>query len=330
MGMTAFYGTSSEEASLATIDRALELGLNFLDTAFIYCNSKGESNEELIAKAIAKHGRDKLIIATKFGIDFSRPSNPFDSSPEAIRSQLATSLKRLGTDYVDLYYQHRADPSTPVETVMKTLKELHAEGKIRYAGLSECSSDELRRAHAVFPVSAIQMEWSLQSRDLEATIIPTARELGVGIVAYSPLGRGLLTGAISSVESLDPTDWRRNIPRFQPDTIAANAKAAENLAAIAARKGCTPGQLALAWVQSRGKDVVPIPGTRSAKRLEENIGAVAIADALTPAEIAEIEAAVPEVKGDRYDEGMMKATFNAREGAAATAASSAASRGAGL
>lgn len=240
MGMTAFYGNDpveTEPQALATFDKAVELGLNFLDTAWIYQHFQtGATNEELVAKAIKKHGRDKFIIATKFGIDVGPTGMTFDSSPASIRAKLADSLKRLEVDYIDLYYQHRVDPNTPMEVVMETLKELVNEGKIKYVGLSECSASELRRAHAVHPISAIQMEWSLQTRDIETEIVPTARELGVGIVAYSPLGRGFLSRTFKSIDDLAPGDFRKNLPRLSPENFSENEASASRLEELANKK----------------------------------------------------------------------------------------------
>ena len=329
MGMTAFYtGTAAEAAaggataaeaaakkeaeSLATIAAyvaACAPAPAFLDTAWIYRNAT-EHNETLVGKAIAAHGRDKFVIATKCGIDYSRKDAPFDGSEAGIRRQLGESLARLGTTYVDLYYQHRQDPATPIESVAATFKKLHAEGLIRYAGFSEITGAELRRAHAVFPVTAVQQEYSLVTRDLEGDLIPVARELGVGIVAYSPLCRGLLAGTFSKREDLAQSDYRLQSPRFSEANMATNAAAAARIAAVAARKGVTPSQLALAWVHSRGDDIFPIPGTKSVSRLHENLGAVAIT--ITPEEAAEIEAAGASVQGDRYHAGGMSSTFNAR------------------
>mmetsp|Transcript_22280 Transcript_22280/g.37272 ORF Transcript_22280/g.37272 Transcript_22280/m.37272 type:complete len:340 (+) Transcript_22280:36-1055(+) len=317
MGMTGFYGdfdrAAQEEESLRTIAKALELGINTLDTAWIY-QSFGQggggnfTNEELIGKAIKIHGRDKFVICTKFGVTADAKPSGKEST---IRSQLTDSLGRLGTDYIDLYYQHRMDPDTPIEETMGVLKSLVEEGKIKYIGLSECTPSELRRAHAVHPVTAIQMEWSLQSRDIEAAVVPAARELGVAIVAYSPLGRGFLT-ALNSFENLDANDWRKNLPRFSGENLEENKKRVAQFFEIANTKGCTPAQLALAWVHAQGNDVFPIPGTKSSKRIEENARAFEVFQTLSAEEVAAIAAAVTTV-GDRYaEEGGNKSTFNAR------------------
>ena len=316
MGMTAFYGSfnraEQEGENLATIGRALELGINFFDTAWIYQSfgkggGENVTNESLLGKAIKMYGRDKFIIATKFGIlPTATGGMDFNSSPETIRRQLAESLERLGVDYIDLYYQHRVDPKTPIEETVACLKELINEGKIKYIGLSECTPSELRRAHAVHPITAIQMEWSLQTRDIEESVVPTARELGVGIVPYSPLGRGFLTGAIRSAADIDEGDYRRTAPRFAGENLEKNLPT--EFFAIAERKGCTPAQLALAWVHYQGNDVFPIPGTKSVKRLEENVQAALIS--LTAEEVTEIENSIPEIVGPRY--ASMAATFNSR------------------
>jgi len=307
--MTAFYGAfdraAQEPESLATIAKALELGINFFDTAWIYQSfglggGGNYTNEELLGKAIKIHGRDKFIIATKFGIvpleGGIANDRKISGSEETIRSQLSDSLTRLGVDYVDLYYQHRIDPDTPIEETMRVLKNLVNEGKIKYIGLSECTPAELRRAHAVHPITAIQMEWSLQTRSIEAEVVPTARELGVGIVAYSPLGRGLLTGAITSKDQLDDGDFRKGRPRFSGENIEANVYT--NFFDYASGKGLTPAQLALAWVHNQGPDVFPIPGTKSAKRLAENAAAASVI--LTKDELAEIVRLAPEATGGRY------------------------------
>jgi len=309
MGMTAFYNDDTynfdeaEESSLNTLSTAIESGINFLDTAWIYQSfgkndGKNRTNEELVGKAIKKFGRENLIIATKFGIGMSAEGLTFNSKRDFIRTQLQESLTRLGTDYIDLYYQHRVDPNTPIEETIQALKELIQEGKIKYIGLSEVTASELERAHAIHPITAIQMEWSLNTRDIEDTVVPKARELGVGIVAYSPLGRGLLTGAITSADSIKPGDWRKTQPRYNDDNIANNVASVSDLFTLAKRKGVTPAQLALAWVITRGNDVVPIPGTKSKERLIENIEAAFIE--LSNEELAEIEAAVKPLVGDRY------------------------------
>lgn len=255
------------------------------------------------------YGREKFVIATKFGIGATAEGVFYCGKPDFLRNQLTQSLERLGTDYIDLYYMHRMDPTTPIEETVTALKALVEEGKIRYIGLSECTPQELRRAHAIHPISAIQMEWSLQTRDLEESIVPVARELGVAIVAYSPLGRGFLAD-IAALDSLSESDWRKQCPRFSGENYEENKRRASKFFEIARRKGCTPAQLALAWVQSRGDDVFPIPGTKSAKRIEENAGAFKVLP-LTAEEQAEIEASIS-VVGDRYPEKMLKATFNER------------------
>ena len=314
--MTAFYTgfnvAEQEGKSLQTIARALELGLNFFDTAWVYQSfgvdgHANTTNEELLGKAINIHGRDKFIIATKFGIVPSATGVTYSGKPELIRSQLADSLKRLGTDYVDLYYQHRMDPSTPIEETMECLKQLVQEGKIRYVGLSECTPSELRRAHAVHPVTAIQMEYSLQSRDVEAEVIPTARELGVGIVAYSPLGRGFLSATFTSRDQLPENDWRKTQPRFSEENFAKNVHT--RFFEYAAKKNCTPAQLALAWVHAQGEDIFPIPGTKDPSRLEENLGALNVK--LSPEEAKEVGDLVEVGTGDRYSS--MAGTFNGRQ-----------------
>ncbi|EQC36084.1 alcohol dehydrogenase [Saprolegnia diclina VS20] len=286
-----------------------------IDTAWIYQSfgidgKPNVTNEALVGKALKRFGRDKFIVATKFGLGVDANGQRYISGkPAFIREQLAESLERLGIDSVDLYYMHRMDPSTPIEETMATLKELVDEGKIKYVGLSECSSSELRRAHAVHPVSAIQMEWSLNTRDIEDSVAKTARELGVGIVAYSPLGRGLLTGAIASTNDISEKDMRRRNPRFVDGNLEQNK--ATQLFELAKAKGVTPAQLALAWVLHRGDDVVPIPGTKSPARLIENAGAAAIQ--LSAAELAEIEAAIPKLAGDRTDAATLKTNYGARE-----------------
>jgi aryl-alcohol dehydrogenase-like predicted oxidoreductase len=272
----------------------------------------GICNEELVGKAIKIHGRDKLINSKNFCITINKDGQRgVDGSEATILSQLSDSLRRLGTDYIDLYYQHRMDPKTPIEDTMRVLSRLVSEGKIRYIGLSECTPDELRRAHAIHPVTAIQMEWSLQSRDLENSVIPVARELGVGIVPYSPLGRGFLTGQFRTAADIAPNDYRSKMfPRFQAGNFEENVSKLDKFFEKATALGCTPAQLALAWVIAQGEDVVPIPGTKSVSRLLDNFGAVEVASRLTQADVAEIASFVDEPAGDRYSD--MSTVHNAR------------------
>jgi aryl-alcohol dehydrogenase-like predicted oxidoreductase len=297
MGMSAFYGTADEGEALATIHRARELGCDFLDTAEMY---GPYTNEELVGKAIAGR-RDEFVVATKFGVrvDADDPaSRVIDGSPENVRRSIAGSLKRLGTDHVDLYYQHRIDPDTPIEETVGALGELVAEGKVRHIGLSEAAPDTLRRANATHPITALQTEYSLWTRDPEAEILPTCRELGIGFVAYSPLGRGFLSGRFASPDDIEEGDFRRHNPRFQGDAFQQNLRLVEKVRELAAEKGCTPGQLALAWVLAQGDDVVPIPGTKRRTYLEENLGAVDVT--LTPEDLARIDAEMPAPVGERY------------------------------
>ena len=322
MGMTAFYDTkdtngqeTSEEEKINTIGAALDCGINFIDTAWIYQNFQtGETNEALVGKALKKYGREKFIVATKFGIGISiedgKPVRIVSGKSEFIRSQLADSLKRLDTDYIDLYYMHRMDPTTPIEETMKCLLELQKDGKIRYVGLSECTPDELERAHKIMPITAVQMEWSLNTRDIEQDIVPTARKLGVGIVAYSPLGRGLLSGTFSSKEELKPTDFRFSQPKFSGENFQINIERSKKLEDWAKKKGYSVGQIALAWVHSRGKDVFPIPGTKSIKRIIENAASAHIV--LDENECKEIEEIIGEPVGERYSEELLKSTYKAR------------------
>jgi aryl-alcohol dehydrogenase-like predicted oxidoreductase len=300
MGMSAFYGTTDDAESLATIDRALELGCNFLDTAEMYGPYK---NEELVGKAIAGR-RDDWIVATKFGIRFAptedNPTNRvLDGSPENVRRSIEGSLERLGTDHVDLYYLHRVDPNTPIEETVGAMGELVQEGKVRHLGLSEASPDTLRRAHATHPISALQTEYSLWTRDPEDEALPACRELGIGFVAYSPLGRGFLSGRFKSSNEIEENDFRRHNPRFQGQAFDRNLALLEKVRGIASEKGCTPGQLALAWVLAQGEDVVAIPGTKRRTYLEENLAAADVE--LTEDDLARIDAEVPEAEGDRYD-----------------------------
>ena len=305
MGMSAFYGTTDEGEAIATIRRALELGCNFLDTAEMYGPF---SNEELVGKAIAGRPRDDVIVATKWGIRFAptddNPTNRvLDGSRENVRRSIEGSLQRLGTDHVDLYYQHRIDPNVPVEDSVGAMAELVAEGKVRHIGLSEAAPDTLRRAAAVHPIAAVQTEYSLWTRDPEGEVLPTCRELGIGFVAYSPLGRGFLSGRFTSPEQLEADDFRRHVPRWQGDNLAHNQRLVAKVRELANEKGCTPGQLALAWVLAQGEDIVPIPGTKRRSRLEENAGAVDVA--LSDDELREIADALPEPAGQRYPEAMM-------------------------
>ncbi|MFD9740467.1 aldo/keto reductase [Umezawaea sp. NPDC059074] len=306
MGMSAFYGDRSDEAeSIATIHRALELGVTLLDTSDAY---GPHTNEELVGRAIADH-RDQVVLATKFGIAERDADGHARIRGEAsyVRSSAEDSLKRLNVDHIDLYYQHRVDQSVPIEETVGAMAELVAQGKVRHLGLSEASVDNIRRAHAVHPITALQFEWSLWSREIEEEIVPTARELGIGIVAYSPLGRGFLTGSIKSTADLADNDFRKLAqPRFAEENLAKNQSIINSLRAVAAEHDVTPGQIALAWVQHRGEDVVPIPGTKRRKYLEENLAAATLT--LTPAQLAAIEAAVPAsaVAGERYSAGSMK------------------------
>ena len=304
MGMSAFYGTTDEPEALATIDRALELGCTLLDTAEMY---GPHTNEQLIGKALTGR-RGAATVATKFGIRWApTDDNPtrrlIDGSPENVRRSIEGSLQRLGTDHIDLYYQHRIDPGTPIEETVGALAELVSEGKVRHIGLSEASPETIRRAHAVHPVAAVQTEYSLWSRDVEAEILPTLRELGIGLVAYSPLGRGFLSGRYTSTDELDENDFRRHQPRFADENIEANRRLLAKVAEIAAEKDCTSGQLALAWVLAQGEDIVPIPGTKRRTYLEENLAAVDVT--LTAEDLARIEAEVPAPAGERYDRSGM-------------------------
>lgn len=314
MGMTAFYKSDeviSEEEKINTIGKALEVGINFLDTAYLYINTEtGEINEELIGKALKKYGREKFVVATKFGVEVTPNGLGVNGKAESIRMQCAESLKRLDIDCIDLYYQHRMDPNTPIEETMKCLLELKNEGKIKYVGLSECTPDELERAHKVIPISAIQMEWSLHSRDIEKTILPVARKLGVAIICYSPLGRGFLSRTFTKKEDIKEGDYRSTQPRFNEENIKENLSATEKLEEYAKSKGYTAAQIALAWLHNQGDDVFPIPGTRTSKRIEENAKAALIK--LTPKEIKEIEEIVPEPQGARYTEQQMAHTFQSR------------------
>ncbi len=308
MGMSAFYGSADEDEAIATIRRALDLGINFLDTAQLYGPL---TNEELVGRAIAGH-RDEYVIATKFArrMDDAKAGDmstvgELDGSAEHIRRSIDGSLQRLGTEYVDLYYQHRVDPEVEIEETVGAMAELVAAGKVRHIGLSEAAPETVRRAQAVHPITALQTEYSLWTRDVEAEILPTCRELGIGFVPYSPLGRGFLSGRFRSPDDLDEGDFRRSNPRFVGASLQANQKLAAKVQEIAAEKGITPAQLALAWVLGQGDDIVPIPGTKRRTYLEENAAAVDVE--LTDEELAQIDAELPPAAGDRYDETGMAA-----------------------
>lgn len=304
MGMSDFYGPSDEKESIAVIHRALDLGANFLDTADIYGIGR---NEDLVGRAI-RGRRDQVFLATKFG-NVRNAAGQFlgiNGKPEYVRSACEASLKRLGVDHIDLYYQHRVDQSTPIEETVGAMAKLKEEGKIRYLGLSEAGPATIRRAHRAHPIAALQTEYSLWTRDPEDEILPLCRELGIGFVPYSPLGRGFLTGKIKHVDDLAPDDWRRNQPRFKGENFGRNMELVQRITQIASEKGITPAQLALAWVLAQGDDIVPIPGTRRRERLDENLAALKIK--LSPDDLARLNRAAPKgsTAGDRYPEAAMK------------------------
>ena len=305
MGMSEFYGPGDEQESIATIHRALELGVDFLDTADMY---GPYTNEELVGRAI-RGRRDQVVIATKFGIVRAedRTVRTINGRPDYVRAACEGSLRRLGVDVIDVYYQHRVDPGTPIEETVGAMADLVRQGKVRWLGLSEAGPETLRRASTVHPIAALQTEYSLWSRDPEDGILGTCRELGIGFVAYSPLGRGFLTGQIRRFEDLASDDYRRMSPRFQGDNFQKNLDLIRRVEELAREKGCTPAQLALAWVLAQGEDVVAIPGTKRRKYLEENLGALDVE--LGHEDLARIDAVLPRgvAAGGRYPEAMMRA-----------------------
>ena len=305
MGMSEFYGPGDERESIRTIHRALDLGMNFLDTADIYGLGR---NEELVGKAI-RDRREKVVLATKFGNVRGKDGSwlGVNGSPGYVRACCEDSLRRLGVDTIDLYYQHRVDPDTPIEDTIGAMADLVRQGKVRHLGLSEAAPATIRKACAVHPIAALQTEYSLWTRDPEAEVLPTCRELGVGFVAYSPLGRGIFGGRIKSLNDLSEGDYRRNNPRFAEGNLSSNLSLVEHLEEVAAGKKCRPAQVALAWLLARGEDVFPIPGTKRVERLEENAGAMEVV--LTSEDLARIDAMFPAgaARGERYSEQAMRA-----------------------
>ena len=303
MGMSEFYGQADDEQSIQTIHRTIDLGINFLDTADVYGPF---TNERLVGRAI-RDRRGEVILATKFGNVRTEDGSwlGINGRPDYVRQACDASLQRLGVDTIDVYYQHRVDPETPIEDTVGAMADLVKAGKVRYLGLSEAAPQTIRRAHKVHPISALQTEYSLWSRDPEDELLDTVRELGIAFVAYSPLGRGFLTGQIKSPADLAPDDWRHRNPRFQGENFQKNLDLATRVQALAREKGCTAAQLALAWLLSRGKDIVPIPGSTRAERVAENAGALDVQ--LTAADTASLDALAPTVAGERYAEGGMRA-----------------------
>jgi aryl-alcohol dehydrogenase-like predicted oxidoreductase len=304
MGMSAFYGTADESEARATIARALDLGCNFLDTSDMY---GPHTNERLLGSVIASR-RDEVFLATKFGIKLLKEDDLInrvvDGSPDYVRAACDDSLQRLGVEHIDLYYQHRVDPNTPIEETVGAMAELVRAGKVRHIGLSEASAATIRRAHAVHPITAVQTEYSLWTRDVEAEILPTLEELGIALVAYSPLGRGFLSGRFTSPDELDENDYRRYGPRFTGANLEQNLTLAARVRELASERGITPGQLALAWVLHRGEHIVPIPGTKRVAYLEENLDAAEVE--LSDEDVETIAQAVPAAAGERYPEAVMR------------------------